>query len=75
MYLYLPVREALYSPYLGFYHAYGILCIHVGRRGLRRADSVADVSPSFRFAARLAVRCTLGRLSPLHLRDVIEDSL
>lgn len=67
---YIPVREELCSPELGTYVSYGIRAISASGE---EAAFVSDVSLDFAFVQKLADLCTSGQLSPIHLRDVVED--
>lgn len=75
MFLYFPVRQFLYHPDIGHYKTYGIAAFSVGRRGLRRAGFVSDVTLHAGEAARLALKCTFGQLAPMQLADVVDDFL
>lgn len=67
---YIPVREELCTPELGTYVSYGIRAVLASGE---EAASVSDISTDLAFVQRLAALCTLGQLSPIHLRDVVED--
>lgn len=67
---YIPVKEELCTPELGTYVSYGIRAVLASGE---EAASVSDVSTDLAFVQRLATLCTLGQLSPIHLRDVVED--
>lgn len=73
MWLYLPCKQTLFSPYIGNYQSFGIAVYRVSLRKSVRIDLVADVSPNKALLARLARRCTLAQLYPCHLADVVED--
>jgi len=70
---YIVIGERRYSPELGAYRAYGILAVRADRK--RRMAYISDVSADRAFVSGLAERCTDGRLSPIHLRDVVMDAL
>ncbi len=70
---YTVVEEQRYSPELSAYQSYGIAAIQAEQN--RRAAYVPDVSINRAFVSRLAKRCTDGKLSPIHLRDVVMDAL
>lgn len=70
---YIVVGEQRHTPELGIYRAYGIAAIQADQN--RRAAYVPDVSADWAFVSRLAERCTDGKLSPIHLRDVVMDAL
>ena len=69
--IYIPVKESLYSQELGRYFSFGI---EVQEQGPQRLK-VSDISTNESFVAELARRCTSGQLDPIHLYDVVEDSL
>ena len=69
--IYIPVKETLYSQELGHYCSFGIEVIEQGSLRLK----VADISTDGDFVAELVQRCSVGQLDPIHLYDVIEDSL
>ncbi|MCD8158360.1 MAG: DUF6514 family protein [Clostridiales bacterium] len=75
MYLYIPVKQQLFNSVIGNYVSYGIECVEVKSEQAERVAFVSDVSVDFRFVTDLALKCTLGQLSPYHLMDVIEDEL
>lgn len=70
-FIYIPVKESLCSQELGRCFSFGI---EVQEQGLP-CLKVADISTDESFVAKLARRCTSGQLDPIHLFDVIEDSL
>ncbi len=57
---------------LGRYRAYGIQANEAGGRAVTR---VCDVTTRRSFAEELAERFTRFQLSPIHLKDAIEDTL
>ena len=67
--LYQPVKEVRLSPELGRYLTYGIRAL--GSPGSE--VTVHDVTTRDRSAQRLARLLNTSRLSPIHLRDVVED--
>lgn len=74
MILYLPVKQHLFRPDIGCYATYGIAAVPVLYNG-RNFCFVSDISVSFTKVAALALRCTVGRLDPAQLEDVVEDFL
>jgi hypothetical protein len=67
------VREILTTEEFGTYTTYGII-------GVENLDDsvivfVPDVSTDRTFVEDLARKCTEGCLSPIHLKDVIEDEI
>ena len=71
MFLYIPLEQTHYSPDIGEYHAWGISAFE----GSQLLISVLDISTDKSFVTNIANQCTSEQLSPLHLRDVIENSL
>lgn len=68
---YIPVKEDLFSRELGHYISFGIEALEHGSLCRR----ISDISTDEDFVAALARKCTSGQLDPIHLLDVIEDSL
>ena len=75
MYQYLPIKEQLYSPYLGQYHSFGIAAFEICNGRREQVAFISDVSTDEAFAERLAKRCTDAQLDPVHLKDVALDSI
>ena len=69
---YLPFEEERYHADIGPYVSYGIAAKDEHGNVVR---SVYDVSTDKAFVASLCKRCTKNRLDPIHLRDVVEDSI
>lgn len=71
MYFYRSKKQKLYDPELGQHVSFGI--------GVWKPFAAApvlfipDVSLDGKAVRRLALRCTLCQLDPLHLWDVVED--
>lgn len=67
------VEEALTDPELGSYTTYGIRA-----EGPLEDDSdvqISDVSLSKQVVEELVERCNRLELDPIHLRDVVEDTV
>ncbi|MCD8238025.1 MAG: DUF6514 family protein [Clostridiales bacterium] len=75
MYLYIPIKESLRNSYIGKYTSYGIECIEIKAGQANQTAFISDISVDFDFTADLALKCTLGQLSPCHLADVVEDEI
>lgn len=73
--LYLPVEQSLVSPYIGCYHSYGIVAIHLSFFHCSVSAFISDVSSDYDFVLSLANLFTHKHLDPLHLFDVIVDSI
>ena len=72
---YIPVEQFLYSPDNGRYCSYGIAAVSLTALHCEIVLFVSDISGDRSFVADLAQRCTHGQLDPIHVQDVIEDSL
>lgn len=75
MYLYIPVKQNLSNSDIGNYISYGIRCIEIKTGQAKQSAFISDISVDFSFAAELALKCTLGQLSPCHLADIVEDEI
>lgn len=73
MYLYIPVKETLTSPYMGQYDSFAVAAYQVTEKGTRLVTSISDVSLDESLVSVLACRCTAGQLDPMQLPDVVED--
>lgn len=66
------MEERLYSSELGSYVSYGI----IGRdRSGKNVAVCSDISPDRSFVAELCEKCNALGLSPMHLLDVVCDSM
>lgn len=72
---YIPLKEDLYSADIGNYQTFGILAFDQIGDEWREVARISDVSVDLQFVADLCARCNEGQLSPIHLRDVVEDAL
>lgn len=72
---YIPLKEQLYHKDIGNYQSFGI-CVYA-----RRADGwcevmrISDVSVELDFVIGLCEKCNRMGISPIHLSDVVMDSL
>lgn len=57
------------------YVSYGISVFQILEGSAREIHLVSDVSLDRDFAFTLAHRCTVKQLAPVHLLDVIQDTL
>lgn len=73
--LFLPVEQELLAPYIGHYRSYGIAAVCLSFSRCEIPAFVSDVSTDFSFVSHLADLFTRNRLDPLHLFNVIEDSI
>lgn len=74
---YIPFKEVRFSPYIGYYHSFGIAAIRFTDLELdwQKEEVISDVSTDLSFVIQLSQRCTRGELSPIHLLDVVLDSI
>lgn len=72
MFRYVPFKEELHSDELGFYISFGINIIDSSNNLI---TSISDISINESFVSELCDRYTLYQLDPIHLFEVIEDSL
>ena len=75
MFLYLPIETELDSPYLGRYHTCGLRVLRAEDSWEEEIKLVPDISTDLSFVLHLAELFTYQHLEPIHLLDVIEDSL
>ena len=75
MYKYLTFKERVTTPGIGTYISYGIKCLKITRHSVYCIISVSDVSTKPELVKDIVKRCNRGKLSPIHLLDVIEDSI
>lgn len=73
--VYLVVKESLFLPYAGRYVSYGIKAVDVTENTQIDIVFVSDISMYLEIVLDIAQRCTLFQLDPIHLMDVIEDSI
>lgn len=73
--LFLPVEQELFVPYIGHYRSYGIAAVYFSFFRCEIPAFVSDVSTDCSFVSHLADLFTRNHLDPLHLSNVIEDSL
>lgn len=69
--IYIPVKDSLFSQEFGHYFSFGIEVFEHDSLCMKVSDISTDVS----FVTTLARQCTCGKLDPVHLYNVIEDSL
>ena len=72
MILYLPYEENMYTDECGAYITFGIV---VYDENGHEITSVADVSVNRAFVTSLCDTFTKQQVDPIHLHDVIEDTL
>lgn len=70
---YQAVRELRDDPEIGQYLTYGIRASRRTMRNWEQIELLHDVTTEGPVAEKLAELFTLHQLSPIHLRDVIED--
>lgn len=69
---YLPFREELHSDDIGTYVSYGIQ-VFVSHGNM--IESISDVSVDKDFVTELCALWTQHQLSPIHIREVLDDIL
>ena len=74
MYLYWVKKQRLLDPALGEYISFGIGVWDL-RADTKPLLSIPDASTDGKAVLNLAIRCTLGRLDPCQLMDIVEDFL
>ena len=75
MYQYLPIEEQLFSADLGDYHSFGIVAFKICGGKRQQEAFASDVSTDRDFVEELAERCTAAQLDPIHLKDIVLDSI
>ncbi|WP_298035315.1 DUF6514 family protein [uncultured Dysosmobacter sp.] len=75
MFQYLPVEMALHSPYFDCGRTFGLRVLRVENGQDEEVMLLPDVSTDFSFVLHLADIFTRKQLDPIHLLDVIEDSI
>lgn len=75
MYLYLPIKESLRSPYLGRYSSYRIEIVKLTDNDTQKVQQVSDVSLDLAVVSHISDLCNKGQLEPIHFGDILEDFL
>lgn len=75
MFFYQVIEEKLYTADIGAYISFGLKVIFATHGVYLELLRVSDISTDKSKVARLAALCTKGQVRPIHLADVIEDSL
>ena len=65
--------ERQYHQDLGWYTTYLLSAERKVHNGWEQAEIIHDVTPNRALAQKIAGLCTQYQLSPIHMRDVIED--
>ena len=73
MYKYTVVTESLFHQDIGNYVSYGILC--TDEISETTVSFISDVSSNKNLVDSIADKFTEFQLSPIHLREAIEDEL
>lgn len=75
MFRYLPFENESHSPCIGSYCTFGLRVL-LSQNGIEKEVMLLpDISTDFSFVLRLAELFTRKQLDPIHLLDVLEDSL
>ncbi len=69
------VREIQQDPELGQYFTYGLKAELETEFGFEQVELAHDVTTDCRLAQEIADRFTFCQLSPIHLKEAIEDCL
>lgn len=75
MFRYLPFKEDIVSSDVTVYTSFGIRFMQSAGNGWVKLNSVSDVSVDKSFVANLCKLFTDNQLDPIHLTDVLENSL
>lgn len=75
MFNYLVIENEITSLDNGTYKSYGIKVMKKTNREEYEIEKVIDISTDFQFVKNLSLLCTKLNLSPIHLLNVIEDSI
>ena len=75
MTVYLVVKESLFHPYVGRYISYGIKAVDITENMQLDGVFISDDPKYLKIVLDIAQRCTLFQLDPIHLMDIIEDSI
>lgn len=75
MYKYLVEKETTSNPEIGVYTSYGIKITFVEKQKSKNIKYIPDVFIDEYTANRFAELCTTNNLEPVHIYDVIEDTL
>ena len=75
MFLYLPIESERTSPYIGLYHAFGLQVCKVQDGVDEEITCLLDISTDDSFVLRRADIFNQKQHNPIHLPDVMEDSL
>lgn len=65
--------EQQYHPDLGWYTTYLLSAEQKVDNSWEQMEIIHDVTPNRALAQKIAFLCTEYQLSPIHMRDVIED--
>lgn len=75
MFYYRRVTERLCAPEIGSYTSFGILALRCSGGRWQKLFLISDVSPNDHLVDELARLCTEYQLHPIHLYDVVEDTI
>lgn len=75
MFRYLPFESEMHSLCTGSYRTFGLRVLLSQNRIEEEIMRLPDISTDFSFVLRLAELFTRKQLDPIHLLDVLEDSL
>ncbi len=72
---YRAIEEHQHHPDLGEYLTFGIEAWEETRYGWLNVNLIHDVTPEFEFAQTMTKKFNCFQLSPIHLKDVVEDMI
>lgn len=75
MYLYQTYEERLKHPDIGSYISFGIIVLTENNKQKKELFRISDVSVNKALVEKLSILCTKEQLDPVHIYDVIEDSI
>ena len=73
MYVYQCFKEHFVGTDGNLRAIYGIKCLEAGKDGVHTAVSLSSVTEDKEAVEKLVFMCNAGKLSPIHLLDVVED--
>lgn len=75
MYRYQTYEEKLNHPDIGNYTSFGIIVLVESNQNTEELFRVSDVSVNQELVENLSNLCTKEQLDPIHIYDVIDDSI
>lgn len=75
MFRFRTVQTRLFSPEIGSYITYGMIAEQTCGTDWNEVRVIRDISCDKFFVDQLAEKCTWGQLDPIHMMDVVYDSI